>query len=75
MTPTRREEVEVSNERIPLRGEKHQIFDQEDVNELVPPPETQGPQVTQIPPLSRFPQDPYVDRDMNNEEIRAALEI
>ena len=75
MTPTRREEVEVSNERIPLCGEKLQIFDQEDVNELVPPPETQGHQVTQIPPLSRFPQDPYVDRDMNNEEIRAALEI
>ena len=42
-TPNRREEGEVANEIIFHHDEQFPIVDQEDVNEVVPPPEPQGP--------------------------------
>lgn len=43
-TPYRREEVKVPNNIIPPHGEQVLIVDKKDVNEVVPPPNHEGPQ-------------------------------
>ena len=45
------------------------------MNEEVPPPEPQNPQVPKIPPIPKGPPAPYVEGDMTNSEIRAALRV
>ena len=77
-TPVGREGREIANERIPLQNEQVPIVDKEDVNEEVPsqePKKPKGPQVPQMPPMSQGPQDPYIEGDMTNVEIRDALRV
>ena len=72
-TPTRKDEGQVANERIPLRNAKVKVVYHEALNESVSPLVLQGPQVAQLPQIPQGPQPSYVERDMTIEEIRAVL--
>ena len=52
-TPATKKEGRVANKRIPLRGEKFPIENQEDVNKMVPPEVRHVPQVPQGPSSSQ----------------------
>ena len=66
----RMEEGDIDNERIPPPVNQVPIVGLQDENEEVPFQEPQVPTQPQVPPMT---QDPFVEGDMTNADLRAAL--